>query len=49
MLESENVQKVMKKMLQTDQIDAIAKLSEYALLKPNFNEQFVRIECNTRI
>ena len=49
MLEGDNIQKVMKKMLQTDQIDAIYKLSEYALKKPNFNEHFVRIECNNRI
>ena len=49
MLESENIQKMMKKMLQTEQVDAIQKLSEYALKNPNFNEHFVKVECGNRI
>jgi hypothetical protein len=39
----------MKKMLQSDQVDAVSKMSEYALLNPNFDEHFVKIELNNSL
>ena len=39
----------MKNMLKTEQMNAIAKLSEYALKNPNYNESAVRYECGNRI
>lgn len=36
-------------MLKIDQVDAVEKLSEYALKNPNFNKHFVGYECRNRI